>query len=121
MDDGINSRDAVGLADFLTDRARRASDGRLVLDGAAGLVGFAVSVIVRPPGWIVLCAVGLCFVSFGSWGIADRELQERGSKASLLVRGPLRALRVLALLLGTLGALAAIYGAVALTLGTWIS
>lgn len=73
------------------------------------------------PGWTLACAVSLCFVAFGFWGITDRELTERLSDPG---RHGLKALRLARALAGTIGAtagLAAIFSATSLALGTWTS
>jgi len=51
----------------------------------------------RIPGWQIVLGIATCFAAFGLWGIADREIAERTSGRLVL---PLRALRVLAVLLG---------------------
>ena len=104
---------------MLASRARHASDGRLVLDAAGGLVVGALLVAFRPPAWPVFVSTALVFLAFGVWGISDRALRDghvgpRTSRA-------LRALRVMAAGLGVAGALAFVATGMALMLGTWIS
>ena len=107
------------LGQLLSARARGASDLRLAIDVAVGVV-IAVAVAVwQPPAWPVILAAGLCFGAFGAWGIADRELRERG-EAATSVRW-LRVVRQAAALLGVLAAVALLVGVLALALGTWIS
>lgn len=67
------------------------------------------------------CALALCLVAFGAWGISDRELGERVSGGKERGLNALRLARWLAASLGTLSGLAALFAALALTLGTWIS
>lgn len=117
-----NGEESAGhptLAQLLSARARGASDLRLAIDVAAGVViAFAVTVW-QPPAWPVLLSAGLCFATFGAWGITDRELRERGEGAP----GArwLRVCRRTAALLGVLAGVALLLGVLALALGTWIS
>ena len=75
----VNSvlRPDVGLPELLAARARSASDTRLVLDVAGGLLASGVAVAWRPAAWFPMLSAALCFAAFGCWGIADRELAER--------------------------------------------
>lgn len=111
--------DQGSLAQLLARRARSASDQRLAIDVAAGLVVAAVAVVLRPPLWIPLMALALALAAFGAWGILDRETADAastGRRAALL-----RAARAL---VGMTGAAAAIFFGVTLffaLLGTIIS
>src|SRR5690348_14236466 len=97
----------LNLREFLTTRARTASDLRLALDAALGLLAAIVALLWRPGGWKLVTSAALCFVAFGAWGIADRELQER-EQTSGDSRVSLRLLRVARVVAATLGAAAAI-------------
>jgi hypothetical protein len=113
----------VNLVDFLTSRARRASDTRLVLDAAIGLVAALIALIWRPAGWHLIVSAALCFAAFGGWGITDRELRESGVAAAHSI-GALKMLRItraIAASVGTLGAAAFLVGLLGVALGTWIS
>lgn len=106
------------LATILVRRARGASDGRLVLDAAGGLIAAAVALVLRPPGWPAIASAATCFLAFGVWGISDRTVRESGAGA----RGrALRVLRAAAVALGVVGGVALAVTAMALMLGTWIS
>lgn len=107
------------LPALLARRARGASDGRLALDAAFGLIAGALVLVLRPPAWPVLVSAAACFVAFGVWGISDRAVRE----SAVGTRGlpALRALRAGAVALGVAGALALAATAMALMLGTWIS
>ncbi|CAN5594261.1 hypothetical protein BH23GEM1_BH23GEM1_11490 [soil metagenome] len=118
MNDG-SARDSLPL--FLAQRARNASDGRLALDAAGGFIAVAAAAVVASPGNLVLAAAGTCFVAFGLWGIIDREIAERRATIGPIGRGLLLMARAFAALVGVIGGLALIYGAVAVMLGTWIS
>lgn len=113
----------LNLRDFLSARARTASDLRLVLDTGLGLLAAMVALLWRPAGWKLVTSAALCFVAFGGWGIADRELQERehdpgNSRISLRL---LRLARLFAATLGAAAAVAFLVEVLAIALGTWIS
>ncbi|HET6680850.1 MAG TPA: hypothetical protein VFG84_06585 [Gemmatimonadaceae bacterium] len=116
----MKNRD-TSLRELLADRARRASDARLALDVGVGLLVSVAAIIWRPGPWHLLLAAALCFVSFGAWGIADRELHGRPDGDPSLSRHVLSALRLLAAVIGASAALLLAFGALALALGTWIS
>ena len=118
MTDG-SPRDS--LPRFLAQRARNASDGRLALDAAAGLIAVAAAAVVASPGNLILAAVGTCFFAFGLWGITDRELGERRETIGPVGGGLLVAARGLAAVVGTLGGLGLIFGGLAVALGRWVS
>jgi hypothetical protein len=107
------------LPALLAQRARHASDGRLVLDAAGGLIVGALALATRPPGWPILASAAASFLAFGVWGISDRMLDDVGV-GSHAARA-LRALRAAAAAFGVASALALMLTAMALMLGTWIS
>lgn len=115
-------RPDASLSEFLVARARAASDGRLVVDA---LVGSAVAVACaawRPIGWLSVGGAALALAAFGLWGIADREARERAAAAaSTNVTRTLRAVQVVTALLGFCGVVVAVFSALGLALGTWIS
>lgn len=117
------SEDAArdSLLQFLAQRARSASDGRLALDAAAGFVALAAAVVVAPPGNVILASVGTCFFAFGLWGITDRELAERRGAIGPIGGALLFTIRAFAGTLGVIGGLGLIFGGLAVALGTWIS
>lgn len=107
------------LPALLARRARGASDGRLALDAAAGLIASALVLVLRPPAWPLMLSAAVCFLAFGVWGISDRAVRESTVGARRL--RALRALRATAVALGVVGALALAAAGMALMLGTWIS
>ena len=108
------------LPQLLAARARHASDARLVLDAVGGLVVLAAALLWRGPAWHLLASIAACFVAFGGWGIADRELGEldAGSRRLRLV---LQGARIAAALLGTLAVFVVLASALGLALGRMIS
>jgi hypothetical protein len=104
----------------LAARARATSDGRLALAVIGGLAATLCMAVWRPAGWLIVGGLTVCIGSFGAWGIADRELAERGSAKSIEVV-VLRGVRVLGVALGACGAIAAALDVLAAALGTWIS
>jgi hypothetical protein len=107
------------LASVLVRRARQASDGRLVLDAASGLLVGALALAFRPPAWPVLLSAAVSLLAFGAWGISDRALREteEGSGGA----HALRALCVAMAIVGALGVVALAATTMAFMLGTWIS
>ena len=119
----VNStmRSEASLTEVLAERARGASDGRLVLDVVGGLLLALVFVLWRPTAWLIPFGVGVVFLSFGAWGIADREIAERTASRVERMIPVLRAGRAVAVVVGTLALLMSLFGALAVALGTWIS
>ena len=104
----------------LASRARATSDGRLVLAVILGLTTTLAIALWRPPAWLILACVGIGAAAFGAWGIADRELAERGSVGDVSVV-MLRIVRVVSIALGVGAAITATLRVLAAALGTWIS
>ena len=122
-------RQDASLPDLLAARARHASDARLALDAAGGLFAVIAAVWWHGPAWVVIASAAGCFLAFGLWGIADRELGERGA-ASGAAGGPaaggatlalLRAARALAVAIGTLSVVALLLVGLGIALGRMIS
>lgn len=109
------------LREVLVARARASSDGRLVADIIGGLLAILVLATWHPRAWLPLGTAALCFVAFGGWGIADRELAEHEESAAhwrvLLLRGS----RVASAVVGVTAAVGLLLQMLALALGTWIS
>jgi hypothetical protein len=87
------------LGEFLASRARSASEVRLVGDAAFSIFAAVTVGVWRGPLWDVRIAVALCFLAFGLWGVADRDLARRpeASRRELLIP---RVTRVAAAVLG---------------------
>ena len=108
------------LGELLAAQARRASDSLLaghVIAATLAVVGIAAW---RGPLWDVRLSVAVCLMSFGIWGIADRDLRSVAPRTPgmLLV---LRSARVVSAICG-FGALAYLMmSLLGRTLGTIIS
>ena len=92
------------LGDILADLARRASDSFLAGHAIAATLAVTGIAVWRGPLWDVRLCVAACFMAFGIWGIADRDLRgdQRLSRGMVLF---LRSTRVISAICG-FGALA---------------
>ena len=115
------SHSSDDLFGALATRARSTSDGRLVLAVVGGLAMTLGISIWRPFGWLVIGSFGLCAAAFGAWGIADRELAERGAAAHRSSVAVLHLVRVGSVIVGSCAAIAAVLAVLGSALGTWIS
>jgi hypothetical protein len=119
----VNSapRPDASLPELLAARAHGASDARLALDVALGLLAAAAAGLWRPTGWIVMLSAALCFAAFGAWGIAERELGERVDDGDAPQRRLLRVQRSIAVAVGGAAFVVLVLGALAFAFGTVIS
>lgn len=104
----------------LAARARTMSDGKLVIAVICGSSAALSVAVWRPAGWLAGASFGVCAAAFGAWGIADRELAERGATngfSSVVLRG----VRILCVVLGATAGIAAVLTVLGVALGTWIS
>lgn len=113
-------RPDASLPEFLAARARRATDTRLAVDALVGLLIVAGVAWWNGPGASFLISMGACFLAYGVWGIADRELGEHPD-ATPSVRGSLRGLRAVAAVLGFAAGAYILVLALAKALGVMIS
>jgi hypothetical protein len=120
MIDSIPRPDA-SLPELLAARARHASDGRLALDATGGFIFVLLAALWRGPGWHLILSIAACFLAFGVWGIADRELGERSGSASRSALQLLRGARVIAIVVGALAFATLMVSALAIALGRMIS
>jgi hypothetical protein len=121
MIDTVPRPDAT-LPEFLAARARHASDARLVAYACGGFVLLIVALVWRGSAWHVLVSLAMCVLTFGVWGIADRELGERsGGNVSTRTLVMLRVVRVIAATLGAAAFVALLVSAMAIALGRMIS
>lgn len=107
----------LSLPEFLSDRARHASDARLALDVACGFVVAAVALVWRGPAWYVIASAAVCFLAYGAWGISDRELTERAGLSAAGLPG-LRVARLSAAVVGVAAGVVFIVSALFFLLGT---
>jgi hypothetical protein len=110
--------DRGSLTELLVQRARQASDLRLVIETAVGFSAAVAFLVLRPPLRLPLAALAFAFGAFGAWGILDRET--RGDSADA-PRTPIILARKAVAALGTLAALLGGVGFFFGLLGTWIS
>ena len=105
----------ISLTDFLARRARRSSDARLIIDAVIGFIVALAALLAQRPIWHLFTSAGICFLSFGIWGIADRELAERqGTRvAPLLVTA-----RIVSAIIGFVAAAALVVSALGIAIGT---
>jgi hypothetical protein len=114
-----NRNPEISLAEFLARRARSASDARLIVDAVVGFAVAVAALLAQGPGWHLFSSAGICFLSFGIWGIADRELDERGP-SSALARWLVVA-RILSAVVGFLAVAFLAVGALGIAIGRVIS
>lgn len=119
MNDAITSD--ARLPELLAARAHAASSQRLRIDVLGGLLGATIALGWRPTGWVVLLGAGLCFATFGGWGLADRAIESRSILDQSTSRQTLTIVRGLLAVVGTLAAAMTAFGVLMLALGTWIS
>ena len=108
------------LPEFLADRARRASDTRLAVDVGLGLVVVVVFGLWRIPMWHLLVAAGACFLFYGSWAIANRELTD-SPPTTRWGRALLKTLAAASAVLGVAAAVFLLLAVVATLIGRVIS
>ncbi|HEY4306425.1 MAG TPA: hypothetical protein VGM82_18265 [Gemmatimonadaceae bacterium] len=113
------------LRELWSSTARRATDAQLVACVAIALAaasGFGIGALIdfrSASRWWPIVVPALMLGTFGAWGIADRELNERSTSSAST--GALAAVKwCSAIAAGMLGAIAAI-GVLRITIGTWIS
>jgi hypothetical protein len=106
----------ASLTDFLARRARRSSDARLIVDAVIGFIVALASLLAHGPAWDLFSAAGICFLSFGAWGIADREMAERDPETRV-VRW-LRFGRIASAVVGFVAAAALFIGVLGVVIGT---
>jgi hypothetical protein len=87
------------LGEFLATRARRASDTYLAGHAITAVLAAVAIAAWRGPLWDVRLSIAVCFLSFGIWGVADRDIAQQES-ASRPTRWALRATRVIAAVCG---------------------
>jgi hypothetical protein len=112
--------DYLSLPEVVSNAARRASDVQLAIYVLAGVAIVAAALVFRPGLWHMFAAFGAVAGSFGSFGIAARELSDTAAR-SPITTGAWKALRGGSVLLGGVSALFCLFAVLALLLGTWKS
>jgi hypothetical protein len=115
------TRDDATLPAALAERARGASDLRLAADVTGGIIAILLALMWGGKLGFFLLAAGGCFLGFGVWGIADRELSERGPDASSRQTRLLQLAKYVATIVGAISAALLAVGIMALLIGRVIS
>ena len=115
---GIRSDQDLG--DALTERARRASMRRLLLDVTVGLLAFGIIAAWSPEHWAIPASAALCFAAFGAWGATDRLLHYPDRTANNSIAASLLILRTFAVVAGVGAALVILFGSLEIAMGTFI-
>ena len=113
-----NRNPEVTLVDFLARRARTSTDARLIVDAVVGFIVAIAALLSRGPVWYLFVSAGLCFLSFGAWGIADREMSERAADR---VSKMLGVARIISATIGFIAVVFLVLGALGVALGTIVS
>jgi hypothetical protein len=108
----------ISLAGFLARRARTSSDAKLIVDAVVGFVVAVAALLAQGPIWHLFTSAGICFLSFGAWGIADRELAEREGPTVVRL---LSIARIASAVIGFIAAAALLVGALGVAIGRVIS
>ncbi|MFP5356684.1 MAG: hypothetical protein ACLGIK_16355 [Gemmatimonadota bacterium] len=103
------------LAALVASLTRRAPDAVLALMAAVGIAG-SVAVALLPPAWRDMLPAFLLLAAAGSWGMAERERDAHGTRATAFA-----VVRALAVLAGTAAAALLLLSFFGVALGTWIS
>jgi|KBSMisStaDraftv2_1062788.scaffolds.fasta_scaffold237121_3 hypothetical protein len=109
------------LPELLVAHARSVSDGRLVADVLCGCVVLGLAIAFRPFAWLSVAGAGGCLISFGLWGVFDREVGEREHATHSRLLMSLRIGRALSATLGAVAGVILVFGVLGVALGTWVS
>jgi hypothetical protein len=111
----------ASLPEFLAHRARSASLWRLATDAAGGVLLLAATIWWKPEVWLVLASVALFFVGYGTWGMLDRFRSRPAVASHELRAGAIDAFCALAAGLAAIAAMAILFSALGVLLGTWFT
>src|SRR5690349_21777137 len=109
----------ISLTAFLARRARTSTDARLVVDAVVGFIVAVAALLAQGPVWYLFTSGGICFLSFGAWGIADRELSE--TQPESMPARMLKLARIASAIIGFIAAAAFVTGALGVAIGRVIS
>ena len=93
------------------------------MDVGVGVIAAVCLALWRPMAWPIGLGIGVGLASFGTWGIAEREIQERvgrGHEDRRVVR-VFRAVQAISIVAGLLAVLIAGFILLGIALGTIIS
>lgn len=93
------------LGEFLAGRARRASDTLLAGHAITAVLSAIAVAAWRGPAWDIRLAIAMVILSFGVWGIADRDISAKTSAP----RGVIRTLELVRFTAATCGFVAAAF------------
>ena len=115
-------RQNASMGAFLHARALSSSWRRVILDAIVGTAVALVAIVLRPPAWVIIAGIGICFASYGLWAIAERELSmPRESAPGETKRVALIALRGIMAVIAVITVMLLMATVVAKGLGNWIS
>src|SRR5687768_13127207 len=112
----VNNAEPAGLYTSLARRARQTSDAMLVALESLGLVA-VLAILIWIPRRPELTMPFVSLAMFGLWGVAEHARRNRGSGGDRGVETLLSVLQIAVVVLGSIAAALAIYGAVFLTIG----
>ena len=107
------------LAAFLANRARAATDTRIAVDVAVGIVAVIVALAIRPDWWGILAGAGATLAAFGLWAATTRAIEEVALESR--ARFALGIVRKLFAAAGISAALVTGFLVWTVLMGTWIS
>lgn len=119
--EATESQSNASLHEILGARARRTPMDRLLIDLVGGSLVLAASVWAQPRGWVVLAAASICFLSYGSWAIAERRLQPRPWPDIIPHESLWRALHGIAAVAGIAAFVLLLFAALGIALGSIVS
>ena len=115
-------RQNASMGAFLHARALSSSRRRLVLDVILGTAVALPAIVFRPPAWLIVAGIGVCFASYGLWAIAERELSmPREFALGEKKRAGLIALRGIMAVIGVISVMLLMATVVAAGVGNWVS
>jgi len=73
------------LGEFLASRARRASDFRLAGHAIAAVFAAIAIAAWGGPAWDIRLSIAVCFLAYGIWGVADRDITAKQAAPPLVL------------------------------------
>jgi hypothetical protein len=107
------------LGEFLAERARRATGDHLAWQAVTAVLAAVAIIAWRGPAWDLRLAIAVALLSFGMWGVADRDLEQVESRPR--TRLVVRAVRLTAAIAGFAAAAYLMMALLARALGRIIS